>query len=231
MRPISALGAVCFVALALAGTADAVAPTIQKITLQNRHPLITFTAPRTRSVTVYLASKPDRASDGSFLEENLVDLEGLTVEEIQNGRWLYSKQLEPGTYYVLLDASPDFTSCWNASAGAYDPACADGFSDLAKLVVPRPAVHYSTAVTSLLFIKRLELKLVASPLGVRTPYTLCFHTKAKARRCIHHVLAGASWSSPAADILEVSTKALAARTTFVWTVAGKVVARRTLKTQ
>jgi hypothetical protein len=48
----------------------------------------TFSAPRADFATIYIASRPDRATDGSFLTENIKELDILTDSEIQSGRWV-----------------------------------------------------------------------------------------------------------------------------------------------
>jgi hypothetical protein len=224
------LTAIAAAAAAFAGpSAFAAAPVIQQISVQARHPAVSFTAPQADSVSIYFATKPDRATDGSFLQENIASSDFFTDDEIQAGHWLDDTQLDPGTYYVLLNASPDFDSCYVIANGDYDPACANGYSNLATLVVPRPAVHYSVAVTSFKFLKQLDLRLTASPLGVDTPYKVCYLTKAKARRCVVGKLDGFGWNSPADDTLDISTRNLARTTLFTWFVAGHAVANRVVK--
>jgi hypothetical protein len=46
-------------------------------------------------VTIYVATKPDRASDGEFLSENVVEVATLTDAEIQAGVWTDVEQLDP----------------------------------------------------------------------------------------------------------------------------------------
>lgn len=88
--------------LAFPGAALAVPPTLSEVAQQDRHPTATFSAPRADFVSIYLASKPDRATDGSFLQENIKELDALTNPEIQSGRWVDESQVDPGTYWVLL---------------------------------------------------------------------------------------------------------------------------------
>jgi hypothetical protein len=109
---------------------------------------MTFSAPRAADVTVYLASRPDRATDGRFLSENIEEIDFLTDEEIRSGRWLYEDAVKPGTYYVLLRADAE-SSCTSYPPPDYrethDPSCADGFSQVATLTVEnrRPTVRAS----------------------------------------------------------------------------------------
>ena len=91
-------------ALALPGAAAANPPQLLTIDQVGRHPIAQFSIPGADDATIYSATKPDRASDGSFLQENITDLDPLTTDEIQRGAWTYESQLDPGTYYVLLYA-------------------------------------------------------------------------------------------------------------------------------
>jgi hypothetical protein len=61
------------VALVVVGTAQgAIAPTLAGVGQQNRHPTATFgPLPGVDAAFTYVATKPDRASDGSFLDENI----------------------------------------------------------------------------------------------------------------------------------------------------------------
>jgi hypothetical protein len=126
------------VMLLLAASALGIPPTLSSVGVRDRHPLATFSAPKSDFATIYLASRPDRATDGSFLSENLEVVDLLADSEIQAGRWEYESQVDPGTYYVMLHASPDFDACWDFDRAAYDPLCADGYSSVLPLVVPRP---------------------------------------------------------------------------------------------
>ena len=84
------LGLAVLSSVVTATPALALPPAITAIGQQDRHPTVALAAPRADSVTVYIASKPDRASDGSFLQENVVESGLLTDSEIQSGRWLDS---------------------------------------------------------------------------------------------------------------------------------------------
>jgi hypothetical protein len=75
---------------------------------QNRHPMMTFSAPRANSVSIEFATSPDRATDGDFLSENVVRTDFPTDHEQQTGRWLDEDQVDPGRFYAMLDAAaPD----------------------------------------------------------------------------------------------------------------------------
>jgi hypothetical protein len=180
-------------------------------------------------VTIYIATKPDRATDGRFLSENITALDSLTSSEIQTGDWKDDSQLEPGTYYVMLRADPDFGSCYIYDSGGFDPACADGFSDVVTLVVPRPAVRYTATVRTYRYLSTIDLELRATPLGEKLPYRVCYRTTTKARRCLNGTVDGYSWSSSADDSLTVRRRGLPPVTTFTWTVNGRVVATKTVR--
>ena len=51
----------------------AVPPAITEVDQQDRHPAVAFSASRADSVSIYIASKSDRATDGAFLQENVVE--------------------------------------------------------------------------------------------------------------------------------------------------------------
>jgi hypothetical protein len=92
-------------AVALPSAAGANPPALLTISQGNRHPIAQFSIPGGDFATIYFATKPDRASEGSFLQENIADLDSLTTDEIQSGSWTYESQLDPGRYYVLLNAT------------------------------------------------------------------------------------------------------------------------------
>lgn len=211
-------------ALVLVATALSVPPTLSFVSVQDRHPRATFSAPRSDSATMYIATRPDRATDGRFLDENIEDLDILTDAEIQAGSWAYESQLDPGTYYLMLRASPDFASCWIFDEARYDPACADGFSSVVPLTVPRPTSRYAASVSVLRFLKRVELRFAVTPLGDRLPYRVCYRLANKQRRCIRGAVDGFDWNSRATDTLSLTTRRLPPRTTFTWLVGGKAVA-------
>lgn len=180
--------------------------------------------------TAYIAKRPDRASDGSFLSENVVTLDLLTDSEIQSGKWESEDQLDPGTYYLILRASPDFAACYITDTGQFDPSCADGYSNVAMLTVPVPPIKYSASATAYKFIHQVTLRLVAAPLGVRLPYKVCYPTKLHTRKCLVGTVVGYDWNSPANDSLTASTRGLARLTTYTWFVNGRKVATRVVRT-
>jgi len=220
-------GLAAFSVLAFARPAAAMPPFLGAVSQQDRHPSASFSAPRADFATIYLATKPDRATDGSFLQENIKELDILTDSEIQAGRWLNENQIDPGTYWVMLRASPDFASCYIFETGTIDPACADGFSNMLTLTVPKPAIRYAAHVTAYRYIGQASLRLTATPLGERLPYRVCYRLRNGNNRCLTGALDGYSWSAAADDTLTVTTRRLATVTTFTWYVGGKkVVSKR-----
>jgi hypothetical protein len=223
------LGLAVLSSVVTATPALAVSPAITAVGQQDRHPSVALAAPRAESVTVYIASKPDRASDGSFLQENVVESGFLTDSEIQSGRWLDSSQIDPGSYFVLVNATRDFTSCVSYDANldqVIDPSCADGFSTVVPLTIPTPKTKYT--VKTLLFknIRIVYLTLTAKPLGAKMPYQVCWKQptgkrKTLRKRCVKATLSGYSWNADASDELRINTKGMARRTKFTWYTRGR----------
>lgn len=217
----------------------AVSPVIAAVGQQGRHPTVTLAAPRADSVIVFLATKPDRATDGSFLQENVVDTDFLTDSEIQSGRWLDSSQIDPGSYFVMVQATRDFTSCDSFDENdneVIDPSCADGFSTVVPLTVPRPKTTYTVKSDLLKYIGVESLTLTAKPLGVNVPYQVCWKQptgkkKTFTTRCVKGTLNGYSWNADASDPLSINTKGMARRTKFTWYTRGgtpKVLLAKTI---
>ena len=230
MRSLTVV-AVVALALALPSAALAMPPTLGAVTQQDRHPSASFSAPRADFATVYLATKPDRATDGSFLQENIKEADLLTDSELQSGRWSDENQIDPGTYSVMLWAAPEFNACYLPAPGpaTFDPACADGFSNVLTLIVPKPAIRYTARVTAYRYLRQASLQFTATPLGERLAYRVCYRLKNGSKRCLNGGLEGYSWSSAANDDLTVNTRSLAAITTFTWYVTGKKVASRRVR--
>ena len=215
--------------MAVPSLAQAVPPSFGTVGHEARHPSATFSAPRASSVTVYIATKPDRATDGSFLDENIETLDFMADSEIQQGRWLSESQLDPGTYWLMLRASPDFDTCYIFDAGTYDPACAEGYSAVVQLLIPFPTVRYTVSTRRFSFAPRVYLTLKASPLGVKQAYRACYLTAKKQRRCVRGTVDGYNWDSSASDELTIATGPLARMTKFQWFVGNRVVAQRTVR--
>ncbi|MGA9762048.1 MAG: hypothetical protein WBQ14_06475 [Gaiellaceae bacterium] len=228
LTTFSAAGVI--VALVLAAPSFAVVPTLISTSQSERHPAVTFSAPKADYVSVYVASKPNRATDGRFLEENVVTADSMTDSEIQTGNWAYEYQLDPGRYFVMIQASPDFDSCYVYGAGTYDPSCADGFSTVATLDIPTPAPHYVASAKTYKWLNEVRLNLKVTPLGTKAPYKVCYALKTKKRRCLTGVVDGYGWNSSADDELTVRKRGLGKRTTFTWFVAGRKIAARTVRT-
>jgi hypothetical protein len=223
------LGLAVLSSVVTATPALALPPAITAVGQQDRHPTVALAAPRADSVTVYIASKPDRASDGSFLQENVVESGLLTDSEIQSGRWLDNSQIDPGSYFVMVRASLDFASCVsvdpNTAALVNDPSCADGFSTVVPLTIPTPKTNYTVKTLLLKNIHIAYLTLTANPLGAKVPYQVCWKqptgkTKTLRKRCVKATLSGYSWSADASDELRISTKGMTRRTKFTWYTRG-----------
>jgi hypothetical protein len=162
--------------------------------------------------------------DGSFLRENVEVIDVLTDAEIQSGRWSYESQVEPGTYYVMMQATPDFEARYIFGEGRYDPSCADGYSNIVTLKVPTPTPRYVGAARVYRLLRQVSLRLAAAPLGMREQYKVCFRQKSKNQRCLSGTLRGYDWNSGATDALSVGTGNLQSRTIFTWYVNGRPVA-------
>jgi len=150
----------------------------------------------------------------------------LTDSEIQTGRWLDDNQIDPGTYYVLLRASPDFDLCYQLESGTYDSSCAAGYSEVKTLTVPRPAIRYAASVRRYVFLSSVDLTITAKPLGQKLPYRVCYRTAAGRRVCLAGVISGFSWNSEASDTRSVNRRNLRTVTTFTWYVEGRPVATK-----
>jgi hypothetical protein len=209
--------------------ARAAPPHLLSVTAENRHALATFSAPRADFGTIYFASRPDRATSGEFLSENVKHLDVLTDSEIQSGRYLDESQLDPGTYWVMLRVSADFDSCWIFDRGDYDPACANGYSNVVQLIVPKPAVRYRTRATAYRFLREVTLTLTAAPLGESVPYRVCGRISARRQRCVRGTVDGFSWSFEASDTVSMTTRGLPRLTTFTWYVGSRAVASRRVR--
>lgn len=209
----------------------AVAPSISSAAAgADRHPSAVFSAPTASSVTVYMADKPDQSSDGTFFNEAIRHVDFLTADEIASGTWKYEDQLDPGTYYLLLKATPSFTPCY-ISGGTYNPACANGFSNVVSFTVPTPSIRYSVIVNAPKFWTTVQLKFKATPLGVKQAYRACFKARSKRTICVHHVLPGYSWNSKATDYMNLSKHNLPRRAAVTWYVGHVKVLKKTFLVQ
>jgi hypothetical protein len=216
--------------LVLAAPAAAVAPTLT-VSAQDRRPQAAFSAPFADSAFLYFASKPDRATDGQFFSENIETSDSLTDDEIASGRWISESRIDPGTYYVMLRAFPDFDRCYLFGTGGYDPACADGYSSVVTLSVPKPAARYTATADVLRSLGIVHANLKANPLGEKRAYRVCYRSKAGTRRCTSGTLDGFSWDSSATDTLRLSTRLMPTRTTLTWWVGSRQVAAKAIRSR
>jgi hypothetical protein len=214
------------VSLVFVPSAAAIPPTLLSVGSQRLHPTATFSAAKSDHVVIQVATRPDRASNGEFLNENVEVFDVLEDSEVQAGNWLYESQIDPGTYYVLLRASPDFDLCYQFDSGGFDPSCADGYADMKTLTVPRPPIRYAASVRRYVFLSGVELSITAVPLGEKLPYRVCYRTASGRRVCLAGVISGFSWNSSATDTLTANKRNLRKLTTFTWYVAGKPVASK-----
>jgi hypothetical protein len=222
-RILIASAAAALTALFLVGTAAAQPPNLLGVSQDNRHPQAQFSIPGADDATIYLATKPDRATNGSFLQENVKETGFLTTDEIQRGIWFDSSQVDPGVYYVLLQAT-DF-DCTG------QPGCLDGYSNMLTLTVPKPRSVYSASVRVYHYIHEADLTLTVKPFGERRPYKVCWRLKNKRVRCVTSAVAGYSWNSSADDAVNVRLRGMAARTTFSWYINGSRIASKTANTR
>ena len=203
--------------------AHAATPTLDSVGQEDRHSTGTFSATGADDVTVYFATKPDRGTDGNFLEENRAGIISLADDEIASGRWFDSEQLDPGVYYVLLRAS--HYSCYEV------PDCMTGDSAVLTLTVPKPKQRFTPSVSGFAGISTY-LKLTVSPLGETLPYRVCWTKTGGGRKCLRSTIDGYSWNDSASDDLRVGarqTRAMPARARFVWYVAGERVASKRVR--
>jgi hypothetical protein len=207
--------------LAFSARADAAGPVLGTVIAHHRHASATFTAPGADDATIYFATRPDRATDGRFLDENVAHLDFLTTDEIQAGRWLDDSQLDPGEYYVMLTAT-DF-DCFGA------PGCLDGFSAVRPLTVRKPHQRYRATVRSYRYVSTVDLRLRVRPLGETLPYRVCWTRRHTRRRCVRGEVEGYSWNAAASDVLEVRKRHMRRRTTFSWYVKGRKVASKRVR--
>lgn len=202
--------------LACAGAAAAATPTLLSVAHEDRHPSATFSMPGADDATIYFATKPDSASDGGFLDENVTHSDFFTTAEIQAGGWSDEAQLDPGRYHVMLRAA-DY-DCFG------DPNCLDGFSNVLTLGIPKPAARYRGRVRVYRYLAQVELIFRVAPLGERRRYRVCWRLMTGRRKCVRGTVSGYSWNSPADDQVTVRKRGMPRVVTFVWYVDGRRVA-------
>ena len=222
MKFLRATFVAALLTLGFANAAQAAAPALLSVGQQNRHATAAFSAPGAEMATIYLASSPERGTDGRFLEENVKSVDLLTDNEVQHGAWLDSGQIDPGVYYVMVNAT---SFCYE------EPDCTEGFSNVMTLAVPKPLSSYRAQVGPVYRSIRIAyLDLTVRPLGERLPYRVCWTMKSKKRRCVAGSVDGYSWNSSANDSLRISTRGMARRTGFTWYLNGRAVATKTAQT-
>jgi hypothetical protein len=196
--------------------ATAAAPTLQSVGQQDRHPTATFSAPDATYATVQIATSPDRATDGRFLDENFEAIGILTDAEIASGVWKHHSQLDPGIYYMMMSAE--------TTEGLFQTF----YSEVLTLTIPKPAQTYRGS-SPLAFVGiAVYPKLTVSPSGKYLPYKVCW-TRIKGRKCLHPHISG-DWNSAASSEVRVGVDSrMKRRTTFVWYVKGKRVASKTIR--
>lgn len=225
--------------LCAAAPALAVPPAIEVADQEDGHVAVSFSAPRADLVSVSIASEPDRGTDGRFLSENVVTMDFFTDSEIQSGLWFDSDRIDPGSYFVMLNATRDFTTCDRYDSNyntVIDPSCADGFSTVEPLTIPTPKTKYAVKTDVLKNIRIAYLTLTGTPLGTERHYQVCWKQpsgkeKTLKKKCVTGTLSGYSWSSDASDLLRISTKGMTKRTKFTWYTRGsspKVLASKTI---
>lgn len=217
--------------LVVPGAAMAQIPTLQSVSQQDRHVSIAFSAPSADFVSVTVASAPDQGSDGAFYSENIAASAILTDDEIASGSWLSDAQLDPGQYWVNVNATPDFSACL-LNDGTMNPTCADGYSNVLSVTVPTPTVRYRASVSEMLtYIGQVDLKLTATPLGANETARLCYSIKRHGRsskRCLNQNLVGYDWNASASDLVDLSTRGMSGREHFTWSMSGRVIATLTV---
>jgi hypothetical protein len=206
--------------------AAAAPPTVFGAGSVNRHPELTFSAQSAFLGTVQIATRPDRATDGGFLVENIDTLDVLTDLELATGFWSSETQIKPGTYWAMLKAAADPTVCFDSITGLFNPACADGYSEPVWFVVPKPSVRWLTSANANRFLHFVDLRLVGRPLGERVGYRVCWRTARGVRRCRASLIFGSDWNSQASDTLLISTRGMSRLTVFRWYVRDRQVAAR-----
>jgi hypothetical protein len=222
------------VSLLSVAAASAVPPLLSGVSHERRHPKATVTAPRTSSVTIYIANRPNRASDGSFLTAYVKAVDFLTDQEIQTGAWVHERTLDPGKWYLMARASAQ-SSCYSYPPPEYkaviDAACAHGYSGVATLTIPKPMPRYRAKVEFLRHIRIVQLTLGAAPLGEDRAYRVCWRRANRKRVCVRGTLDGFDWGSGTSDRLRVSARGMARVTMFTWQVGGRTVAGMRARTR
>lgn len=223
-------------AAALAAPAAAVAPTLLSVTSHNGWVVATFSSPRSWLGTLYLATDPTLVDDGAHFAHPVGELD-ITDAELAAGRAdaadhtsEFGARVDPGTYWALLSVTAQ-NDCKDADLHI-DPSCANGGSNLLQVTIGKPTARYRALVTYFEGgIIVLELQVARS--GERKAYTVCWHRRNGKQVCRGNTIEGGGWWSNDFDgqsAVQASRRGLAKFTRFVWTVDGKVVASKRVRT-
>jgi hypothetical protein len=98
-----------------------------------------------------------------------------------------------------------------------------------SLTVPKPSEKFAGRVRVYRYLSTVDVALTVSPLGEHLPYRVCWNRTRRPRRCIRGTVDGYSWNDSASDSLEVRTRGMRRRTTFVWYVDGRRVASKRVR--
>jgi hypothetical protein len=218
--------------LVLPGVALAQIPSLESVSQQGGHVSITFSAPDADFVTVHVASSPEQGSDGAFFSENIVQTDILTDDEIASASWLSDQRLNPGQYWVSVDATPDLETCM-LDDGSISPSCADGYSNVETITIPRPTTRYRAFESDMFAnIGIVYVDLKATPLGDNEDVKLCYRVtvhERSVRRCLNRQLDGYDWSDSVDDTARLSTRGMAKREVFTWSLASRAIAHLTVQ--
>jgi hypothetical protein len=88
-------------------------------------------------------------------------------------------------------------ACPPAAIQRSDPSCADGFSNILTLTIPKPVVRYRVSFERG-FIGSFTIR--ASNSGEAIPYRLCSRDLTK-RRCLRGTIEEIGWGSSSSDTL------------------------------
>lgn len=149
----------------------------------------------------------------------------MTTDEIQRASWVDESQIDPGTYYVMMNASDDDYACYELPK-----TCIRGYSNMLTLRVPKPQQTYRGSVHVWRYSHVADLTLRVRPLGESLPYKVCWRLKSGQRRCVGGKVDGYSWNAAADDEVTVRLRGMKNQTTFTWYVRGRKVAAKTANT-
>lgn len=229
-RRLGSIAVGLVVAGVLAASASAVPPKLLSVGQQNRYPTATYSSPRSWLGDMWFSSSPARNPDGSFVAQGFLMDMGIYDENLTSGVWKGDKQLNPGTYWAILQVTPA-NDCYDDLLNL-DPSCSAGYSNALQVVIPAPKPKYSVEPAfGLEGPHTLTLFLDASPVFDDITYRVCWtRVHPTKRRCLTHVLHGDPDQTDARDAVNVDGRTLGKFTKFTWSVEGKVVLSRRLRT-